>query len=229
MPFFGRTNKYKIRKGDGNLFNINSNSKQTTQRKLILNPNKISVRQKRVSFITSHDIKASVSVEASISFPIFLAVVYLFVLLIQLFTLQSKLEYALHETAKEMAIYGYLYDEMLVDSEGSYDLFEQTTSLLLGTTYVKNKVVELVGESYIERSPIKNGVDGMSFYLSTIMGEDDVIDLVVLYRIKPKFQLIPIPVKFYSQFCNGKTPRNVIKYSVKQQKNCRYSTKVKFR
>lgn len=190
MPFF--ENEKNINKGEGNLTNLNPNSKKTNQRKLILNPDKLSMRQKRVSFIASKEFKSSVSVEASIAFPVFLAAVYLFITLIQIFTLQSKVEFALHETAKEMALYGYLYDEIIADTEDSNGLIDQTTSLLIGETYVKKQVIELVGESYIERSAVKNGVDGIYFYFSTIMGEEDAIDLVATYRIKPKFQLIPV-------------------------------------
>ncbi len=184
MPFFEKIDKVKIRKGEaGNSLPENLNAKQTNPK---YPHNKIKKKQKRASFITSQEKQASLAVEASLAIPFFLYAVYMFITIIQVITLQSKIESALYETAKEMALYGYTVDKMGVDKTN------KLLSLFLDEIYVKNKVVEEIGRDYLEKSAIKNGATGLSFTFSVIMEEDDAIDLIVQYRIAPKFQILPL-------------------------------------
>ena len=191
MPFFEKNKKIKNKKGEtGNSFRTNSKAKQTNLRTLIYKPEKPLIKQRRVSFFTSQksnvsiELNASLAVEASIAMPIFLCAIYMFLTIINIFTLQSRVEYALHETAKEMALFGYMVNEVGVDETNPI------MSLFIGETYVKERVLERIGKDYLEKSAVKNGASGLLFYKSSIMEEEDWIDLIVLYRFAPKFQKI---------------------------------------
>ena len=55
------------------------------------------------------DERGSVAVEASLSFTMFVLALVFFINLIGVVTLQSKVEYALHQTAKEVSMISYIY------------------------------------------------------------------------------------------------------------------------
>ena len=55
------------------------------------------------------DERGSVAVEVSLSFTMFVLALVFFINLIGVVTLQSKVEYALHQTAKEVSMISYIY------------------------------------------------------------------------------------------------------------------------
>ncbi len=145
--------------------------------------------QKRVLWIISKTVDASITVEASFSIPFFLYVVYLFIFIMQVFTLQCKIENALYDIAKEMATYGYLYRNEIPD-EGNIESF--MGSYLIEKSYLKYTIVEKIGANYLERSPVVDGENGIYINYSNIMINRDEIDLVVTYDVSPKIQILPI-------------------------------------
>lgn len=68
------------------------------------------------------DERGSVAVEVSLSFTMFVLALVFFINLIGVVTLQSKVEYALHQTAKEVSTISYIYElTSLDDSIGNIE------------------------------------------------------------------------------------------------------------
>lgn len=154
--------KNKIKKGVTLTLKPKSNSKATAQ--------------KRISFCLQHillkKISASMTLEAALVLPLFLFVILNLISVIEIYRVQSNMSVALHSTAKQMAVYGYEFEEIGVANNFT-------------CLYAANNVKKLLGNDYFEKSPVKNGFGGISWSRSQIMEKDDCIDLVAEYRIKP--------------------------------------------
>lgn len=123
-------------------------------------------------------IKASMTLEASLVLPFFLFAVLNLISIIEIYRVQSNMSAALHYTAKQMAVYGYEYKEI---AKGAADIADD-----LGLTYLyaANNVKKLLGNDYLEKSPIKNGFSGISWTESKIMQSEECIDLVAKYKVE---------------------------------------------
>lgn len=129
--------------------------------------------------------QASMSVEAALVMPLFLFAIINLISVIEIYRVQSNLSAAMHQTAKEMAVYGYEYQEIMGD--GSALKLES-----LGLTYLfaAQKVKSILGEEYLEESPIRNGVKGISWLRSKVLEDEDCIDLVATYQVEPMIDLM---------------------------------------
>lgn len=125
----------------------------------------------------------SMTVEAVIVLPIFIFFVLNLLFYIEIFRLHSVFAIALHETGNTMAVYGHIYDNAVDQKEEVLPQFAEN----IGFTYlyVKQDIIRQVGNEYLEQSPLTMGSDGMNFLYSTIMNEQDMIDIVLTYRVSP--------------------------------------------
>ena len=139
-----------------------------------------------IPFFRKTSFFASLTLEAAMVVPIFLFAILNLYSMIEIFEIQMCMQSALHQTAKEMAVEGYAYNMMGNSSIGNSLPVQVTFS----ETYVRGKVNKLVTKEKINHSVIKNGSKGISYSLSKIM-ENDRIELVAVYGIKPRFSMIP--------------------------------------
>lgn len=114
---------------------------------------------KRVSINALH---ASLTVEAAFVVPVFLFAILQILSLFDIYKLQSHIESALHQSARKMAVYGYANEDTGV----------------LSLLYVRGQIKSAVKTEYC--------LAGMSVAKSKVM-ENDRIDLVADYQIKPVF------------------------------------------
>lgn len=149
--------------------------------------------KKRISlFIALHSrnrdsVQGSMTVEASLSLPIFLFSVWILLYMIEILSIYGNMQGAIHKQAKELSKYSYVYDSLLNDKDN--EVVEGIGSFIFTQAYVKNKVIEDIGEEYLDSTCIENGKDGLSF-LRTSFLKDEMIDIVVTYSIKLPFQII---------------------------------------
>lgn len=141
-----------------------------------------------MSLFISRNKKASITVEASIVLPIFLFAVISLLSMIDIIRFQSNMEAAIHQTGKKMAVYAYAYDKIVSSDSKILDLIE---SIGFSSFYVKEQVEKELGEGYIEASPVKGGKKDISFLLSKIM-EDDMIDIIASYQVRPTVSIIKV-------------------------------------
>lgn len=123
--------------------------------------------------------KASMTVEACFVLPFFLFAFLNVISIIEIYRLQGNMSAAMHDTAKQMAQYGYEYREI---GGGSLGVAE---SLGLTYLYAAGKVQAKLGTSYLDNSLLAGGASSISWMRSSVMQEDDCIDLVAEYRIAP--------------------------------------------
>ena len=123
--------------------------------------------------------EASMTVEACFVLPFFLFAFLNIISVVELYRLQGNMSAAMHDTAKQMAVYGYEYRQMGGGSAGAAE------SLGLTYLYAAGKVRTKIGTAYLNSSPIAGGASSISWLRSSVMQEDDWIDLVAEYRIEP--------------------------------------------
>lgn len=123
---------------------------------------------------------ASMTVEACFVLPFFLFAFLNVISIVELYRLQGNMSLAMHETAKQMAVYGYEYKELEGKSVLTY-------------FYAAAKVRAKLGEAYLDSAPLANGFSSISWLRSAIMCGDDIIDLVAEYRIAPPIAVVGYP------------------------------------
>lgn len=124
-------------------------------------------------------IKASMTIEACFVLPFFLFAFLNIISIMEIYRLQGNMSAAMHDTAKRMALYGYEYRQIKGDSAGAAE------SLGLTYLYAAGKVRAKLGDVYLDDSPLAGGASSILWLRSSVMQEDDCIDLVAEYRIEP--------------------------------------------
>lgn len=128
-----------------------------------------------ISFIQ----KASMTVEAAVVIPIFIFCMANILWSFQMLEAQSQIETMIHQIGNEVAFYGYA-QKYIPDQ-----LSNGITGALLTEGVIRQKLVCKINESKGVSKSIKGHADGISLLGSTIMGENDVIDLKVNWGIAP--------------------------------------------
>lgn len=148
---------------------------------------------KRISFISSlreKKIKASMAVEAAIAIPFFLFFLMNILFAFDMLRLHGNIMGAMHQAGNKMAFYGYAYrsgfgEEGLLSGEAD--------SLILSEGYARRKVINILGEDYLNHTCLASGTSGLHFIKSSVMKEDDRIELVASYKVKPFINIIGFP------------------------------------
>ena len=122
--------------------------------------------------------RASMTVEACFVLPFFLFAFLNVISIVEIYRLQGNMSAAMHDTAKQMAVYGYEYREV----GGSAGMAE---SMGLTYLYAAGRVQAKLGTDYLNKSPLAGGFSAVSWLRSSVMREDDCIDLVAEYRVAP--------------------------------------------
>lgn len=120
------------------------------------------------------------TLEASFVLPFFLFAVLNILFAVNIISAQSRINAALHQVGNKMAFAGYAYEKTVGSA-----LPDGLAGVVLTEGYARGQVLEYVGRSYLDQSCIKGGSGGISFAGSSVMGEGDIIDLTVSYRVRP--------------------------------------------
>ncbi len=150
----------------------------------------------------------SMTVEASMVLPLF---IFFFVNIMTLFNIlkvQVDIEAALHQTGSELTLLAYdlrFGKEKLKgdDDSGVVDAIAGAG----GIVYARSKIQQYLGEG-IDKSCISGGFNGISFLQSQVLMGNDIIDLVMDYKVHPMipvigFKEIPVEGRFYGHAWTG--------------------------
>lgn len=152
---------------------------------------------KRASFIRFRQ-RGSMTLEAALALPLFLFAVLNILFAVNIIGTQSRVNAALHQTGNKMAFAGYA-------CHGAGDkLPDKLVGVALTEGYARGQVVDYVGRSYLEKSCVVGGAGGISFVGSSVMGEGDIIDLRLSYRVRPLINLMGFKGFFVCQRYYGK-------------------------
>lgn len=142
-------------------------------------------------------VSAGMTVEASIVLPLFL---FFFINLgsaMEMIRLHGNLQLGLWDAGNRMCVYGYAAGGAASDAQvkeltkEDRAWWQEWGDIALSYTYVKNQVVDYVGEQYLEESPLSRGANGLQFWESDVLQSKDVsvsgdvLDIVMTYQVAP--------------------------------------------
>ena len=173
-----------------------------------------------------HPITGSMTVETAMVLPLFLIFFVNLASSIEMIRLHSNISFALWDTGKKISYYGSFLSEPLKsldktghntsrdeEDDGMKTEEEKNTAetltgelgdLVVSYTYIKNKVVEKLGNDYLESSPISGDI---SFWESDLF-KDDIVDITMTYKVSPPIMpedLISFRMfnRYYAHLWNG--------------------------
>lgn len=160
----------------------------------------------RLSSCTSRTVSytASLTLEAAAVVPLFLIAVLQLVSIFSFYQAQARVTASLHQTGKSLAQYAYLYEDetlrnlLSVGDDTDAGISEELAGLAFSETYVRGTVTAELGQDYLEHSPILGGALGIIYGQSRIM-EEELIDLVGVYTLKPPVGLVPMQLRCMSR------------------------------
>ncbi|MBO4776097.1 MAG: pilus assembly protein [Lachnospiraceae bacterium] len=141
--------------------------------------------------------KGSLTIETALVLPIFMSLSIALVSVLEMITLYSRVEYALHETAREIAIAQYPIEyvkqcgEEIFESKLDSDVTEYIDFIPSGPV-ARILFTEKFGFKNISNSLIKNGELGIMFFRSEVLDEEGNVDLIATYRVEPLFNLFKV-------------------------------------
>ena len=147
--------------------------------------------------------EGTLTVEAALVLPIFIYFMIAFIYIFQIIRIHEHIQNTITEIGYETTRYAYVYhrieeykeksdkEEPLKDEdfgEVDDDSFFQNKDVIytrgIGSAYYKIQLNNHLDKDFINNSCIKNGMDGITTYLSTFMEHEDTIDIIVRYKIK---------------------------------------------
>ena len=131
------------------------------------------------------------TVEAAVILPFFMMALLSFLSFIDILAFQNKMTMALRDVGMSMSVYGYVYDYLEEGAET--DLAGIVPNMVLSYAYAGIQVEKFLGEDYIEKTGRDLGLSTIHYYNSSVMEEDDVIDLVATFSMTPRFNLLGLP------------------------------------
>ena len=143
--------------------------------------------------------KGSLTLETAIVLPVFLSLAISLISILEMMNLYARVEFALHETAREMAIMAYPAEyvktigEEYFESDTDFELPDEgLLNPLFSETLVRALFTEQFGLGNLNNSLIKNGEGGIFFFRSSVIDDKGDIDLIVTYKVEPLFNLFNI-------------------------------------
>ena len=124
--------------------------------------------------------RGSMTLEAAFVLPLFLFAVINILFAVNIIGTQSRLSAALHQTGNKMAFAGYVYERTIGSA-----VPDSLAGVVMSNMYARGQVLEYVGRDYLDQSCVVGGSGGLSFAGSSVMGDGDLIDLQVSYKVKP--------------------------------------------
>lgn len=177
MPFFGFLLVNPI---------INHINQSERQQRIYLFPPFFLKNRKRVPCTTS--INASFTLEATFVVPLLIIAFTSILYIIQIMNISISIQSALYEQSMKIAGYSYyvdLVEKELIDT----DELDGETSLIsflentISSAYIKNMIVDDIGEDYLNNSCIVGGYNGLHIELSPNV-DDDEYDVTIYYKVK---------------------------------------------
>jgi len=123
-------------------------------------------------------VKGSITVETSLVLPLFIISIVNIISLFEMIYIHTAMDIALNQVGKEISV-----------AANFQNIYEND---LLTEVYVKERVFQLVGENKIADSLIVGDSNGIVLLRSEIAKENDVIDLVMTYRVEPWFPFFQV-------------------------------------
>lgn len=153
---------------------------------------------------------AGMTIEAGIVLPLFLFFFLNLGCAMEMIRLHGNLQLALWQVGSMLSVYGYALDSGELPENGASEdsWWKELAGNAVSAIYVKRKMVDSAGETYLNHSPLTGGADGLQLWESRIFGAEDDIDILVTYSVSPWSSLIGFPSfrmsnRYYAHIWNG--------------------------
>lgn len=123
-------------------------------------------------------VKGSITVETALVLPLFIVFMINIISLFEMIYIHMAMDVALNQVGQEISV-----------AANFQNIYEND---LLTEVYVKERVLQLVGRDKITDSPIVGDANGIVLLRSEIAKGNDVIDLVMTYRVEPWFPFFQV-------------------------------------
>lgn len=142
----------------------------------------------------------SLTLEAAVVIPLFLLAMMSVLSFVQVLLIQMRILIPMENVAREMAQYVYL-QEKSIGEEVIDSLPGHFVSGGISIAAARKRIVDAVGEQWLEDCGIVDGKAGLSFLFSRIPDEENMVDVVVHYRVQLKVCFVDIPSIPITQRC----------------------------
>ncbi len=117
--------------------------------------------------------RGSLTVETAMVLPLYMIMTIALISIIEMMSTYIKMEYAVHETAKEIACVSCLTEDFEIGGLGVTE------------TVVRALLYENYGIKELENTIIDQKLLGIHLFRSDILDEDEAVDLIVTYQTEP--------------------------------------------
>lgn len=147
----------------------------------------LSVEKTLLCAFLARKLRAGMTVEAAMALPVFLLFLLNLGSAIEMIRLHGNLQTALWETGSKLAVYGYALgnEESLRSVEQEDPWWKEMAGIAFSYLYIKDQVVDYLGEQYLEASPLSHGTDGLQFWESEIVQPNGEMEITLTYGISP--------------------------------------------
>lgn len=135
------------------------------------------IKKPSLLILLSRSVRAGMTVEAAIVLPLCLIFLMNLGYAVELIRLHNNLQLALWDTGSRLSLYG---------CEQGGNPFASVVSGF----YVKNRVLDYVGEEYLDTSPIVHGSSGLRFWESDMLKQGNELDITLTYAVEPMVSLV---------------------------------------
>ena len=146
--------------------------------------------------------KASLTVEAALVMPLFLYFMIAFLYFIQIFTVQEQIQAAITRMGLNWSKATYFYKDFPDLSEAlSFDktvfgnemdnVIDDITDQVISGSSLKLYAMGYLDKEFVNKSCIQDGFNGIDFFYSSVINQEDCIDIVLKYRVS-------IPIEIFS-------------------------------
>ncbi|MCR4893046.1 MAG: pilus assembly protein [Lachnospiraceae bacterium] len=145
--------------------------------------------QKRIGLgrpVSGTALRASLTVETALVLPFFLFMMIALIYLGEALRFSGNVQASLHQTARKFSTYAYAMDKVT----GGKSI--PGGSLAISLTAGRSMTLSDLEEKYISESPVEGGSGGISFIHSSVLKQDQMVDLVANYQVKVPFSFLQI-------------------------------------
>ncbi len=146
-------------------------------------------------------IKGSLTLEAAISFPIFIFAVINLLSALEVIRANSDIETCLHKIGKEVALYA-VAEDMVNDYIGLKGVTSEVCATMLADGYSASRMSEDYSSVYgHSMDVIPTGITPVNFALSKAVVDESIVDISVLYQVEPIYNVFNIKGYLLSNRC----------------------------
>lgn len=146
---------------------------------------------RKVSRWVSLPANGSMTLEAAVVLPFFMIAILSILSFMDIMEFQNGITMALRDAGMTMGVYGYAYD--YVENGEENMLTDIVPNIAMSYGYAGTHVEKILGKNLIGEAKEDLELSSIHYYNSSIMEDNDVIDLVAVFSMEPRFNLLRLP------------------------------------